>query len=79
MGYTLRTARWRYTEWPRWLPSLRPDWSRVEGVELYDHAGDDGRCLDCFENANVAGEPQWAQTVSELSALLRAPRIVHLQ
>lgn len=25
MGYSLRTAQWRYTFWARWLPSMHPD------------------------------------------------------
>ena len=42
------------------------------GVELYAHAGDDGTCLDCFENVNVAHDAQNAAVVKQLSALLRA-------
>lgn len=72
MGYSVRVAAWRFTEWPRWKASLEPDWSAVEGVELYAHAGDDGTCLDCFENANVADDPKHAAVVKRLRALLRA-------
>jgi arylsulfatase A-like enzyme len=54
-GYSLRTARWRYTEW---------DEGR-EGRELYDHESDPG------ELKNVAGDPARAGMVAELSAKLR--------
>lgn len=55
-GYTLRTARWRYTEW---------DEGR-EGRELYDHDADPK------ELTNLAEKPEHAATVAELSAQLRA-------
>lgn len=55
-GYTLRTARWRYTEW---------DEGR-QGCELYDHDADP------FEQTNFAAVPAHAATVAELSAQLRA-------
>ena len=54
-GYSLRTPRWRYTEW---------DEGR-EGRELYDHESDPG------ELKNLAGEAAHAGTVAELAALLR--------
>ena len=54
-GYSLRTERWRYTEW---------DGGR-QGVELYDHESDPQ------EYTNLAQDPQHAQTVKELSAKLR--------
>jgi len=54
-GYSLRTARWRYTEW---------DEGR-EGRELYDHDADPG------ELVNLADKPEHAQTVAALSAKLK--------
>lgn len=54
-GYSLRTARWRYTEW---------DEGR-EGRELYDHT------LDPSELTNLANVPSQAAVVGELSAVLR--------
>ena len=54
-GYSLRTPRWRYTEW---------DEGR-EGRELYDHENDPG------ELKNLAGEAAQAGTVAELGGLLR--------
>lgn len=54
-GYSLRTPRWRYTEW---------DQGR-QGVELYDHDHDPR------ELTNLAKSPEHAQTVAELSRQLR--------
>lgn len=55
-GYTLRTPRWRYTEW---------DEGR-KGRELYDHD------IDPRELTNLANLPDHAKTVEELSQQLRA-------
>lgn len=55
-GYSLRTPRWRYTEW---------DEGR-KGRELYDHDADPR------ELSNLANIPAEAKTVEELSAHLRA-------
>ncbi|MCS6852414.1 MAG: sulfatase [Gemmataceae bacterium] len=55
-GYTLRTARWRYTEW---------DEGR-KGRELYDHD------TDPKELRNLALDAAYARTVEELSQQLRA-------
>ena len=56
MGYTMRTDRYRYTEWVRWNGStLSPVWSERVAGELYDHKGDDGPWTDPdrFENVNL--------------------------
>ena len=55
-GYSLRTPRWRYTEW---------DEGR-KGRELYDHDADP------HELTNLAERPEHAQTISELSQQLSA-------
>jgi choline-sulfatase len=55
-GYSLRTPRWRYTEW---------DEGR-QGRELYDHESDPN------ELTNLADVPKYAATVTELSNQLRA-------
>ncbi len=53
-GRSIRTERWRYTEWK----------GGAEGVELYDHDTDPG------ELKNLAGDPAHQATVTELKALL---------
>ena len=57
LGYSLRTRRWRYTEW---------DEGR-QGRELYDHS-ENG---DPKELTNLAENPAHAATIAELSAKLR--------
>jgi len=54
-GYSLRTQRWRFTEWDE----------GKSGTELYDHDADPG------ELKNLAGDPAHADTVAELSKKLR--------
>jgi uncharacterized sulfatase len=56
MGRSVRTERWRYTEW---------DEGR-KGVELYDHDNDP------HEFTNLAKDPKHAKTVAELRQLLHA-------
>jgi iduronate 2-sulfatase len=55
-GYSLRTPRWRYTEW---------DEGR-KGRELYDHD------TDPRELTNLADQPAHAKTVADLSQQVRA-------
>lgn len=55
-GYSLRTIRWRYTEW---------DEGRA-GRELYDHETDPG------EITNLAGKPDQAAVVEDLSSQIRS-------
>ena len=55
-GYSLRTARWRYTEWDE----------GKQGRELYDHDADPK------ELTNLAEDLQHAKTAAELSEQLRA-------
>ncbi len=55
LGYSLRTDRWRYTEWD----------GGQAGVELYDHANDPK------ELTNLADDPAHADTIAELSKALR--------
>jgi len=54
-GYTLRTPRWRYTEWAQ----------GEQGRELYDHEADPR------ELTNLADDPVHAGTVAQLSRQLR--------
>jgi iduronate 2-sulfatase len=55
-GYSLRTVRWRYTEWDE----------GNKGKELYDHD------KDPKELTNLANLPEHAATVAELSKQLQA-------
>ena len=54
-GYTLRTPRWRYTEWDQ----------GNQGKELYDHD------KDASELSNLADQPEYAKTIDQLSSQLR--------
>jgi iduronate 2-sulfatase len=54
-GYSLRTERWRYTEWD----------AGSKGIELYDHESDPG------EWHNLAGDIRHEATTKELSVVLR--------
>jgi arylsulfatase A-like enzyme len=58
MGYSIRTERWRYTEW------IERETGSVTARELYDHSTED------TPGANLAGLAAYADTVGELSALL---------
>jgi arylsulfatase A-like enzyme len=59
MGRSIRTDRWRYTEWH----DLK---QQPAGIELYDEANDP------HENMNLANEPAHAETVKQLAAQLKA-------
>jgi len=54
-GHSVRTERWRYTEWDE----------GKQGVQLYDYQ------TDPEENHNMAGDPKHAQTVAELKAMVQ--------
>ena len=55
MGYSIRTGKWRYTEWDR----------GTRGIELYDEAADPG------ESDNLAASPRYDTVVAEMQRLLR--------
>jgi iduronate 2-sulfatase len=56
IGRSVRTARWRYTEWGQ---------DGKYGIELYDHTTDDG------EYHNLSEKPEHAALRKELSHLLK--------
>lgn len=53
-GRSVRTPRWRYTEWN----------DARDGVELYDHEADPG------EFTNLANDPKQAETITRLKAMM---------
>lgn len=59
MGYSMRTDRYRYTEWVE--PGKEP-----VGIELYDHQNDPD------ENINIANQPENKELVLKLSKMLHA-------
>lgn len=59
MGYSVRTAGWRYTEWRNW------ETGAVEAVELYDHRSGDP------ELRNVAANPPDPSAFEDAKKLLR--------
>jgi uncharacterized sulfatase len=59
MGKSVRTDRWRYTEWD----------GGKRGAELYDEHNDPK------ELRNLAADPQYKSTVDQLKALLRSTAV----
>ncbi|XP_076442922.1 iduronate 2-sulfatase-like isoform X2 [Babylonia areolata] len=67
MGYTMKTAQHRYTEWVAFDPStFLSNFSHVHALELYVHSD------DFDENVNVAYQPVFKDLVQSLSRQLRA-------
>ena len=60
MGYSIRTDRFRYTEW------TKKNSKTVVARELYDHADDP------LETRNVVDAPKHAAQVARLAAMLHA-------
>jgi iduronate 2-sulfatase len=58
MGYSIRTDRWRYSEWD----------DGKQGLELYDEVADP------HEMRNLATDPKYGKTVQEMRTLLRSTR-----
>ena len=56
MGYSIRTEKWRYTEWD----------NGKRGAELYDEVG---AIRD--EDKNLAADPKHQKVVAEMQRLLR--------
>ena len=75
MGFSVRTAAARYTEWRLWKSNCVGDWTPAGLVakELYDHTGDVGagaHTFDDFEYVNLAYQPAHAPLATELAAAL---------
>jgi iduronate 2-sulfatase len=60
-GYTIRTPRWRYTEW---------DEGRL-GRELYDHDADPKELTNLADRPDLLETPELRETIEELSQTLR--------
>jgi iduronate 2-sulfatase len=60
MGYSMRTKRFRYTEWKN------RETGEVQARELYDHL------KDPQENVNVAAQPEYKQDVQRLGRMLKS-------
>ncbi|CAG9864334.1 unnamed protein product [Phyllotreta striolata] len=61
MGYSIRTKRYRYTEWVEFsTKSFRPDWNVTFGRELYDHL------IDIQENDNIVDREAMGEIVRTL-------------
>lgn len=54
-GHSVRTERWRYTEWD----------SGTKGIELYDHRSDPG------ELKNLAANPRYSTVLQEMKTLVK--------
>lgn len=71
MGYSIRTERYRWTEWRRTHYSANDYSGPVVATELYDYA------TDPLETKNLAGSPGVAEVERELRARFRE-RFPHL-
>ncbi len=60
IGHSMRTARFRYTEWRRF------DTDEIVARELYDHD------RDSRETVNVAGEAEFEHSLRQLHTLMRS-------
>lgn len=67
MGYSIRTKRYRYTEWVSFNNTLFTiDWNKNYGLELYDHI------LDRDESNNLYLVDKYKNIKQYLSRLLRS-------
>ena len=66
MGYSIRTGRFRYTEWVSFNNTIcKPEWHNVVAQELYDHK------YDPFEVYNLYNAAVYNNTVKELSKKIK--------
>lgn len=67
MGYSVRTNRFRYTEWVLFNNTIcKPKWHHVVAQELYDHK------YDPFEVHNLYNAAVYNYTVKELSKKIKS-------
>lgn len=61
MGYSIRTERYRYTEWVEFdNKKFKKNWSKVHGKEFYDHL------IDPNENFNLVDRKELNETIQSL-------------
>lgn len=61
MGYSIRTKRYRYTEWVKFdLRRVTPNWKKVYARELYD------RLIDPREDMNLADRNEMKNVTEKL-------------
>jgi iduronate 2-sulfatase/deleted-in-malignant-brain-tumors protein 1 len=70
MGYSVRTNRYRYTEWFAYNGN-NTDMNTTLATELYDHQNDTGDDMDFYDQINVVADPANAQVVKEHAQLVR--------
>ncbi|CAZ97664.1 sulfatase [Zobellia galactanivorans] len=63
MGYSVKTDRYRYTEWYTWNKNQKQKGDYISS-ELFDHENDPG------ENYNIAQEPSNSQLIKQLASNL---------
>lgn len=67
MGYSIRTSRYRYTEWISFnSTTFKRNWNKIYGIELYDHM------YDPYESNNVFWDLYYKHIKTKLSNLLRS-------
>jgi iduronate 2-sulfatase len=59
MGYSIRTEKYRYTEWVNW------ESKELAAIELYNHT------IDTNDNTNIAGNEENKAIIKELSEKLK--------
>lgn len=64
MGYSLRTKRYRYTQWMNWSKKSGILDKKPLAIELYDYKSDP------LEKVNLANNPEYSDQVKRLSAMM---------
>ena len=64
MGYSLRTKRYRYTQWMQWDHEKGITNDRPIAVELYDYE------TDPLEKVNLAANPEYKEQLKRLSDMM---------
>ncbi|WP_372751665.1 sulfatase [Labilibaculum sp.] len=64
MGYAMRTDRYRYVEWYKWIAQDSTKGAYLR-TELFDHEN------DAQENTNLANDPKYKELVDSLSEQLK--------